>query len=92
MYKTIRKIAIMSLILTIACFIGAIMVEERYKTKIVSAIKSNKNHEAIEACYEWQKSGDISNKPLFLLTKAIVHLRNGNSEAAMHNLVKLLEQ
>jgi cellobiose-specific phosphotransferase system component IIA len=71
---------------------GYIMGAGHYKQKIVEALKANDNHEALSLWVHQQQNGvDVTSDPLFFLTKAIVHLRNGNADAANLKLNKALE-
>lgn len=71
-------------------WMGWIMGKEHYQHQIVKALKAGNNHEAISWLVEWQKRGGLES-PVFFATKAIVHLKNGNADAAMHNLNKIIE-
>lgn len=90
--KLMHLVRLSAVVLLVAAilFLAGLAMEQTYRQQVFNAVISGKHVEAAKLLYDRQQKGE---KPdtLFYDTKAIIHLNNGNIDAAIYNLEKSLE-
>lgn len=91
--KRTRLLLLVSSALIIVFFLGYIMGEAHYKSKVIDALKGNSMLDIAKACDEWKQGDTIGNRvtdPVFFLAMLKIHAENGNLEGVKYNIGKIV--
>ena len=92
--KAIYLIRILAFSLTagnLLFWLGWYMGAENHKQKAIAFLKAGATHEASKILLQWSKSPEFKSDPAYFLSCALIHQKNGDHEAVVHNLERALE-
>lgn len=84
------RLSLVVLLVGAILFLAGLAMEQNHRQQIFNAIHNGRHVEAVKLLYDRQQKG-IQPDAMFYDAKAIIHLNNGNIEAARYNLEKSLE-
>lgn len=73
-------------------WMGWYMGQHNFKQEVRDALKADATHQASLALANWARiDPKYKNDPVFYASCAVIHLKNGNIDAAKYNLNKSLD-